>query len=88
MCKNTAVRFGKYVVKLGLSKYEVQELQANQFAIELIRQKRGSLHFRTMMQMLVMYLALPPNLNLARRQLPDDMLNGIQIKCCSFYPQW
>ena len=36
MCKNTEVRFGKYVVKLGLSTHEVQELQANQFAIELI----------------------------------------------------
>ena len=39
MCKNTEVRFGRYVVKLGLSKHEIQELQANQFAIELIAPK-------------------------------------------------
>jgi Zn-dependent peptidase ImmA (M78 family) len=39
MCKSTEVKLGKYTVKLGLSKHEVQELQANQFAIELIAPK-------------------------------------------------
>jgi Zn-dependent peptidase ImmA (M78 family) len=39
MCKSTELKLGKYTVKLGLSKHEVQELQANQFAIELIAPK-------------------------------------------------
>ena len=39
MCKNSEVRFGKYVAKLGRNQQEVQEIQANQFAIELIAPK-------------------------------------------------
>jgi IrrE N-terminal-like domain len=39
MCKSTEMRFGNYVVKPGRSQQEVQEIQANQFAIELIAPK-------------------------------------------------
>jgi Zn-dependent peptidase ImmA (M78 family) len=39
MCKSAEVRFGKLSIKHALSQHEVQELQANQFAIELIAPK-------------------------------------------------
>ena len=39
MCKNAEVRFVSGFVKHGLSPHEIQELQANQFAIELIAPK-------------------------------------------------
>lgn len=39
MCKSEEVKFGKFFAKQGLSQHEVQELQANQFAIELIAPK-------------------------------------------------
>jgi len=39
LCKSKEMRFGNYVVKPGRSQQEVQEIQANQFAIELIAPK-------------------------------------------------